>query len=263
MLEHPVLKVRDEYEAFDFLTKHDILYNLPNVRDFENDGSENMEEKQQLLNEAFADMKEPLSYYIRIVYTALEYYQNQVQEDFRGRLYLIGDGARFSNIKRLFAGEIPLEFLDANYDELLGIRKELSGDAAEPLYAIGMVSVTGAAIDPLNIKPKELKEKESKKSDLRSAYVILAFSVLASIVLVLISGVRYLTAKSEQRYLTNRMEKLSYVQVIFDENEAARQREQQYAGFDAMTVSKNEQLEELMLELEEQRRRLRPYSRCR
>lgn len=112
--------------------------------------------------------------------------------------------------------------------------------------------MTGAAIDPLNIKPKELKEKESKKSDLRSAYVILAFSVLASIVLVLISGVRYLTAKSEQRYLTNRMEKLSYVQVIFDENEAARQREQQYAGFDAMTVSKNEQLEELMLELEEQ-----------
>lgn len=252
VLEHPVLKVKDEYEAFDFLTGHDILYNLPNVRDFEEAGDEDREKKQQLLNEAFADMKESLSYYIRIVYTALEYYQNQVQEDFRGRLYLIGDGARFSNIKRLFAGEIPLEFVDADYGEMLGLGKEESGDAGEPLYAIGMVSVTGAAISPLNVKPKELKEKESKKSDLKSAYVILAVSALASIVLILTAGLRYLFAKTEQRNLADRMEQLAYVQEIFDENARAGQKEQQYIGFDAMTVSKNEQLADLIPKLEAQ-----------
>lgn len=252
VLEHPVLEVRDEYEAFDFLTKHDILYNLPNVRDFEGVGEEDLEEKQMLLNEAFADMKESLSYYIRIVYTALEYYQNQVQEDFRGRLYLIGDGARFSNIKRLFAGEIPLEFVDADYGEMLGLETEESGDGEEPLYAIGLVSVTGAAISPLDVKPKELKEKESKKSDLKSAYVILAVSALASIVLILTAGLRYLAAKSEQQDLADKMEKLAYVQEIFDENEKARQKELQYSGFDAMTVTKNEQLAEFIPELETQ-----------
>lgn len=250
VLEHSVLKVKDEYEAFEFLTGHDILYNLPNARDFEETGD--MEKTQLLLNEAFADMKESLSYYIRIVYTALEYYQNQVQEDFRGRLYLIGDGARFSNIKRLFAGEIPLEFVDEDYGELLGLEKEDSDDAGEPLHAIGMVSVTGAAISPLQIKPKELKEKESKKSDLKSAYVILAVSALASIVLILTASLRYLSAKTEQRNLADKMEQLAYIQEIFDENARAEQKEQQYSGFDAMTVSKNEQLADLIPKLEAQ-----------
>lgn len=250
VLEHSILKVKDEYEAFEFLTGHDILYNLPNARDFEETGD--MEKTQLLLNEAFADMKESLSYYIRIVYTALEYYQNQVQEDFRGRLYLIGDGARFSNIKRLFAGEIPLEFVDEDYGELLGLEKEDSDDAGEPLHAIGMVSVTGAAISPLQIKPKELKEKESKKSDLKSAYVILAVSALASIVLILTASLRYLSAKTEQRNLADKMEQLAYIQEIFDENARAEQKEQQYSGFDAMTVSKNEQLADLIPKLEVQ-----------
>ncbi len=251
VLEHPVLEVKDEYEAFDFLTKHDVLYNLPNVQDFKGGDLEDTKEKQALLNEAFADMKEALSYYIRIVYTALEYYQNQIQEEFGGRLYLLGDGARFSNIKRLFAGEIPVEFVDADYGEMLGL-KEKSDDGSEQFYAIGMVSVTGAAIHPLDIKPKALKEKESKKSGLQSAYIILAVSALASVVLVLTASLRYLAARTEQRDLSDRMESLAYIQEIFDENAAARQKEQQFAGFDALTVTKNEQLIDLIPALEEQ-----------
>ena len=115
-----------------------------------------------------------------------------------------------------------------------------------------MVSVTGAAIRPLDIKPKDLKEKESKKNDLQSAYIILAVSALASVVLILTASLRYLTAKREQRDLQDSMESLAYIQEIFDENEAASQKEQQFASFDALTVTKNEQLVELIPALEEQ-----------
>ena len=55
VLEHPVLGVKDEYEAFDFLTKHDVLYNLPNAQDFAGGEFVNRGEELALLIEAWAE----------------------------------------------------------------------------------------------------------------------------------------------------------------------------------------------------------------
>lgn len=251
VLDHPMLGAKDEYEAFDFLRTHDVLNEKPKAEEFTETGIEDLEKRQELLEEAYADIKDALSYHIRVVYTALDYYKNQSKGEFQGKLHLMGDGVRFAGIHKMFMTEIPLQLEQLDYASLVHFSKSSVGTvhslSSQP---VSYMSVIGAAIHPIDIKPKELKEQQDKKNNLQSAYVILAGALLISVVLALTGTIRKFLAVSEQKRLEQRIEELSYIQGIYEANETARTTAAQYAAFDEITKTKNEKLGELMEALE-------------
>lgn len=52
------------------------------------------------LESAVEDVRDSISYYLNVVNTALDYYQNQLGGRIKGEVCLIGDGFRLAGIKR-------------------------------------------------------------------------------------------------------------------------------------------------------------------
>lgn len=248
MLNHPILGVEDEYQAFEFLMHNDVINNNAELKISEGMTVEEAEFKKQQLQDAYEDIREALGYHIRVVYTALEYYKNQTKKDYQGVLRLIGDGVRVAGIERLFEREIPVRLDRVNY--MLAIKSGKNISFTESNDMIGFLSVIGAAIEPIDIKAKEMRESKGKKKDLQTARLIIASSLLVGVVLVLTSSLRLLMATSEQKDLKERINQLSYIQSVYDENEAAEKRAASYIGFDALTKTENEAMEQLIAELE-------------
>lgn len=251
VLDHSVFGVNDEYEAFEFLKTHDVLHTKPNAVEFENSGIEDLNRRQEVLEEAYADVKEAIGYHMRVVYTALEYYQNQAKGDFKGRLRLIGDGVQFAGIKKMFRSEIPLECVDANYAMLIQSAKAEAGfEGFASFDAAGYLSVIGATINPIKITPKEWKEKEDKKNTLQTAYYILAVAGAISVLLILIGTIRELVAVTQAKKLDNRISELAYIQDIYAENEELAANAGKLQAFQAVTQTPNENLGLLIFYLE-------------
>lgn len=273
VVDHPILGIDDEERAFDFLLEHNVIFNKPSMPD-------NGDPAQQAINqaqadEAYEDLAESLRYHLRIANTALDYYQNQVKQEFVGNVYLVGDGSRFAGIHKLFAQELPLPLQKIDFAKIIDLRnqngvndkkkagKKVHQDYTDPVLEessntrqpraatpVGFLSVIGAAVHPLDAKPKEMQAADSKKNDLHTAYVLLAGSLLLSLLLILGSSVRQLIAHSEHRKLTDQLESLAYVQQTYDESSRVQQEEQVYVTIDDATRTKNEYLLPLIEQLE-------------
>lgn len=251
VLDHSVLGVKDEYEAYEFLRTHDVLHDMPNVSEFAASGIEDVEQRKEVLEEAYADIKEALSYHIRVVYTALDYYKNQSKGEFYGKLHLLGDGVQFAGIQKMFMTEIPLQFEAGNYYALIHHSKaNFALDSALETRPGSYLSVIGAAIHPIKITPKEWKERENKKNTLQSAYVIFTVVAFISVVLILVGTIRKFVAVSEQKRLETKIAELSYIQEIYEENSEVCAKAEQFEAFDEITKTENEKLAELIAYLE-------------
>lgn len=246
VLSHPILRVEDEVSAYYFLTTHNVLYKKPMLSSNE---TEEDQRKQAALDDAYNDIRDALSYHIRVVFTALEYYRNQIKQDFHGVLRLVGDGAQIMGLKKLFGDEINMEVSEADTISMVHLAKTISRDEAAE---VDFTSVMGAAIAPLNVKPKELTAKENKKNTLRVAYIAFAGSILISAGLIATGVLKYYGAVTEQARLQRRLRELEYIQKIYDENEMIKEKEAQYVDFDNMTKSDNERYLDLIHALEEQ-----------
>lgn len=246
VMDHSVLNVDSIPEAYHFLTTHNLAYKKPKVSDL---STEDDQRRQRALEEAYADVREALSYHVRVALTALEYYRTQSRRDFYGVMRIVGDGARISGIKKLFTDEIPLELVED--DVFAGIhlsRNIIKDDVSE----VDFTSAIGALISPLNIKPKEIVAQESRKSTMKVAYLGFAASLAASAALVTVGALRYLTAADEHDYLTRRIRELSYIQKIYDANDAAKVQAEEFTTFDLMSYTNNEMFLELIDGLERQ-----------
>ena len=272
ILDHPILGIKDEYEAFDFLLSHNVLYNRPVVQKIEDE--EEMKRQQAMADETYDDLAESLRYHLRIANTAIEYYQNQVKREFTGNLYLVGDGSRFVGMHKLFAQEMPLPIQDINFASIIDLKSESQKAAVAQTQSqsqgtyeaptqqvkerpkaatpVGFLSVIGAAVHPIDAKPKELREADVKKNGVRNSYVVLAVAALISVLLILGSSVRLLVATAQQNKLQKRIEELSYVQDTYDESSKVQQEEKVYEDIDRATLCNNEQLLPLINQLEEQ-----------
>ena len=248
LLDHPVLGVEDEYEAFDYLLGNDVLYGRPTAEDFPEMEIGEAENMVQLLDEAYEDIRDALNYHIRAVTTALDYYRNQSKEEFRGRLHLIGEGARIGGLKRMFEEELPLKVDNMDYNSLLRFGRKFKGNVA----AEDFLTLIGSTIQPLELKPREVRDRELKRSTLRIAYGAFFGSALISVTLVGAGVLRNYLATSEQKSLQRRITELSYIQEIYNENEAARRVKEAFESFDNQTRTNNERLGELITALEEQ-----------
>lgn len=267
VVEHPILGIKDEYAAFDFLLSHNVIYNRPVIQKMEDE--EEQKRRQALADEAYDDLAESLRYHLRIAHTAIEYYQNQKKEEFTGNLYLVGEGSRFSGIHKLFSQEMPLPLQEIDFAALIDLKRETpkvedsgtvsSQEGAAPVNnkpraatPVGFLSVIGAAVHPIDAKPKDLMEADTKKSSLRAAYMILAVAALISLGLILGCSIRHLVAISQQHKLQKRIQDLSYVQDTYDEQTLIQQEETVYEGIHMQSLTNNEQLLPLIIQLEEQ-----------
>jgi len=273
VVDHPILGIDDEERAFDFLLEHNVIFNKPSMPDNGDPAQQAIDQAQA--DEAYEDLAESLRYHLRIANTALDYYQNQVKQEFVGNVYLVGDGSRFAGIHKLFAQELPLPLQKIDFAKIIDLRNqngvndkkkagkkehqdytdpvlEESSNTRQPRAAtpVGFLSVIGAAVHPLDAKPKEMQAADSKKNDLHTAYVLLAGSLLLSLLLILGSSVRQLIAHSEHRHLTDQLESLAYVQQTYDESSRVQQEEQVYVTIDDATRTKNEYLLPLIEQLE-------------
>lgn len=262
VIDHPVLGIDDEEKALDFLLEHNVIYNRPTIPEMGN--QEEMKRQQALAEEAYEDLAESLRYHLRIANTAVEYYQNQVKQEFVGNVYLVGDGSRFAGMHKLFAQELPLPLQEIDFTKVIDLRSgknkaaegtvtpdaASSGTRPKAATAVGFLSVIGAAVHPIDARPKDMLVADSKKNDLHTAYVILAGAVLVSVLLILGSGVRQLLAYREHRNLTKRINDLSYVQETYDDYARVQAEEQVYEKLDLATITKNEQLYPLIAQLE-------------
>lgn len=262
VIDHPVLGIDDEEKALDFLLEHNVIYNRPTIPEMGN--QEEMKRQQALAEEAYEDLAESLRYHLRIANTAVEYYQNQVKQEFVGNVYLVGDGSRFAGMHKLFAQELPLPLQEIDFTKVIDLRSgknkaaegtvtpdaASSGTRPKAATAVGFLSVIGAAVHPIDARPKDMLVADSKKNDLHTAYVILAGAVLVSVLLILGSGVRQLLAYREHRSLTKRINDLSYVQETYDDYARVQAEEQVYEKLDLATITKNEQLYPLIAQLE-------------
>lgn len=266
VVEHPILGVKDEYAAFDFLLSHNVVYNRPSIQPMADETER--ERRQKLADEAYDDLAESLRYHLRIAHTAIEYYQNQKKEEFTGNLYLVGEGSRFSGIHKLFSQEMPLPLQEIDFAALIDLKRETpkvedsgtvsSQEGAAPVNnkpraatPVGFLSVIGAAVHPIDAKPKDLVEAASKKNSLRTSYIILAGATLVSLGLILGSSIRHLVAITQHNKLQKRIQDLSYVQDTYDEQALIQQEEGVYEGLHNQTRTKNEQLLPLITQLEE------------
>lgn len=273
VVDHPILGIDDEERAFDFLLEHNVIFNKPSMPDNGDPAQQAIDQAQA--DEAYEDLAESLRYHLRIANTALDYYQNQVKQEFVGNVYLVGDGSRFAGIHKLFAQELPLPLQKIDFAKIIDLRNqngvndkkkagkkehqdytdpvlEESSNTRQPRAAtpVGFLSVIGAAVHPLDAKPKEMQEADNKKNGLHSAYILFAGSLLLSLLLILGSSVRQLIAHSEHRKLTDQLESLAYVQQTYDESSRVQQEEQVYVTIDDATKTKNEYLLPLIEQLE-------------
>lgn len=249
VLDHPVLGVRDEYGAFDFLIANDMLYGKPETLDFPLSDVDDVENQARALEDAYEDVRDALNYHIRVVSTALDYYRNQAKEEFSGRLRLIGEGARIAGLRRMFAEELPLAVDNIDYRSLLRFGRGIEGKDVE---VVGFLTLIGSTIRPLELQPREVREKETRKTTLKIAYGAFFASALISVTLVGTGMIRKYLASSTQDMLQQKIAELSYIQEVYNENEAARQLKETYESFDAQTWTDNERLGDLIAALEEQ-----------
>lgn len=252
VLEHRVFGIGEKSEAYDLLLKHDLLSKEPRTSDFYKSPIHDLDVRQALLQEAVEDIKEEFYYNLRVVNNALDYYKNQTNQDFEGKVYLVGDGARMAGVKEFFEAELQLDFAEEDYIPKLNlVGKQMDYDAQKALDGgYGMLSVVGAVIYPLSILPQELAEKESNQ-ELRQTYMLALGAVaLISVGLVVFGVVRYQMALSEQRSLNKKLESLAYIEEIYSEYETAKAQADKYQAFDEMTKTQNERMGNLIVSLE-------------
>lgn len=243
LLDYDIFNIEDEYEAYQYLMKNEILFRTPKLDSID-------EESAAALDNAVEDMRDSLGYHLNVVNTALDYYQTQLGGKLKGELYLIGDGFRLAGLKKMFENEIPMPVHSLDYGSFIDFKncKNVTPDGA--VSTVGFFSIVGATVAPIDVKSKEIKEQRDRSKGMHTAYVALLACVFLSVVLILTSTVRQFMAVSHQKELDEEISKMSYIEKVYNENQQARQSEQKYEAVDTASKTSNEKYLLLMDELE-------------
>ena len=249
-IDHPVLGLHEDYEAFDFLCNNNITRDKVKADMFPDSVIADPEERVIAATQAYEAIKESMDYHVRIVVSALEFYQNQYKTPLRGTLHLIGDGMRIQGMAKYFDSKINIEVEKGDY--LSQVKMDKKSASVSSNETLGLLSVLGAVLEPMGIVPKELADRASKRSSTRIASLVFMVSVIASVALVGVAYMRKAKAEEHQKELKQTIENLSPVQEIYDENVKYRNLATEYVSFDNMTKTQCEQLRKFVDDLEVQ-----------
>lgn len=250
-IDHPVLGLREDLDAFEFLCKNNVTKDRIKPEMFSDSVIVDPQERAAAVQQAYDALKESMDYHVRIVVSALEFYQNQYKLPLRGTLHLIGDGMRIQGMARYFDTKINIEVEKGNYLSLVKMDKKATNSSLAEGESLGLLSVFGATINPMGIMPKELAARASKRNSTKAAALLFIGAALVSAGLVGYSYLRLSTAQREQKKLQDRIAELEPVQLIYDENTHYRALAEQYTTFDGMTKSHAEKTLMLIQDLEQ------------
>lgn len=248
-IDNPVLGLREDQETFEFLCKNNVTRDKIKPEMFSDSVIVDPEERRAAIQQAYDAIKESMDYHVRIVVSALEFYQNQYKTPLRGTLHLIGDGMRIQGMKRAFDTKINIEVEKNDYLSLVKMDKK-SGTSLAEGESLGLLSIFGATISPMGIMPKELTERANKRNSTKIAAMVFAGAVLVSAVMLGLGYFRLYTAKQHQKELRDRIAELEPVRKIYDENTYYRGLAEQYIAFDGMTNTQAEKTLQLIQDLE-------------
>ena len=250
-IDHPVLGLHDDQDAFEFLCKNNVTRDKIKAEMFPDSVIADPEERVIAIQQAYEAVKESMDYHVRIVVSALEFYQNQYKTPLRGTLHLIGDGMRIQGMAKFFDSKINIEVEKGDYLSLVKMDKKSTNASFAAGEALGLLSILGAVIEPMNITPKELADRASKRSTTKIASGIFLFSVLASVILVGAAFMRKNAAETKQKELKQRIAELEPVREIYAENVKYRNLSNEYVTYDNLSKSKAEKTYQLINDLEE------------
>lgn len=247
-IDNPVLGLREDQEAFDFLCKNNVTRDKPKAEMFSDSVIVDPEERLAAAQQAYEALKESMDYHVRIVVSALEFYQNQYKTPLRGTLHLIGDGMRIQGMAKYFDSKINIEVEKGDYLSLVKMDKKNSGVSSNE--TLGLLSILGAVLEPMSITPKELADRASKRNSTKLASGVLALSILISLCLFGFAYVKKHNAETHQAELKKRIQELEPVKKVYEENTRYRNIANEYTTFDDMTKSQAENLYRLVNDLE-------------
>ena len=251
-IDNPVLGLREDQEAFEFLCNNNVTRDKIKTDMFSDSVIVDPEEREAAVRQAYEAIKESMDYHVRIVVSALEFYQNQYKLPLRGTLHLIGDGMRIQGMAKNFDSKINIEVEKGDYLSLVKMDKKTTGSGMASGETLGLLSVLGAVLEPMNIMPKELADRASKRNTTKVAAGVFAIALIISAGMVLIPYVRKTRAEQHQSDLKKRITELEPVREIYNENLRYRNLYNEYASFDNMTKSQAEKLSRLVDDLEKQ-----------
>ncbi len=248
-IDHPVLGLKEDQEAFEFLCKNNVTRDKVKPEMFPDSVIADPEERMIAIQQAYEAIKESMDYHVRIVVSALEFYQNQYKTPLRGTLHLIGDGMRIQGMAKNFDTKINIEVEKGDYLSLIKMDKKNAGTSSNE--TLGLLSILGAVLEPMGITPKELAERNNKRNSTKIAGSVFLVSVLISVGLVGFAYYKKMAAENEQSRLRKEIENLRPVEEIYRENTTYRNIASQYTNFDSLTKVQSEKLRDLIGDLEE------------
>lgn len=251
VIDNPVLGMHEDLEAFEFLCKTNVTRDKIKVEDFSDSVIVDPEERLAAIQQAYEAIKESMDYHVRIVVSALEFYQNQYKTPLRGTLHLIGDGMRILGMAKIFDSKINIEVEKGDYLSVLKMDKKTAGSSLASSETLGLLSVLGAVLEPMNITPKELADRNSKRNSTRLAGSVFLVSLAISAGLVGFGFYKKTSAENRQKDLQKQIADLRPVEDIYNENTKYRNIAAQYTNFDTKTKSQSEKLRRLIGDLEE------------
>lgn len=113
------------------------------------------------------------------------------------------------------------------------------------------LGVLGAIIDPLSFRPPEESAEHlaSRRNDLITR--ILMILVIVSLIVTAALCVTYFILRSHNKALNSNLDKLKYIEDIYEEYQEAEQNNSEIRSLDKLTKQKNELLSQLFSDLED------------
>ncbi|SHJ61688.1 type IV pilus assembly protein PilM [Anaerocolumna jejuensis DSM 15929] len=189
-----------------------------------------------------------LQYLISNVIRVLDYYNSKFPEKRIEKIHITGQGSKLKGISPLFQRETGYEV--QILDRFLAVIFH-KGMNREDIDQRAYMSAIGAVLKPIGFVSKDMKEKEAKKSNLGILLLTVIASLLISVVLITVSAISLQSSKAEKRELEAQIKTLTPVEGVFTEYSSALKDYKSIADLYSLTVSKNEQLNKLIAELEE------------
>ena len=232
----------------------EILNNQNCIRPFLNVDADYEENISEELANAKTEVTESLQRLINMISRVLEYYLSHNQEDTIDGITLLGVGAEFNGIIKLFANELNHEvrvLQDGEVDLVNKVSKE-SG-----LCVSRYAACYGAVIKPVNLIPeqqggKKVKDKQGNGA-VTAGIVVLVLGILTAGVLAAIPNVKIYYTNLEKQEVEENIKKLQEtgIEALYQEYVTIKELAGRMETIYNATLSRSEDLVLFIEELEE------------
>lgn len=212
---------------------------------------------QQKLQALRAEITDNFRILIGSISRILDYYQAQNPDKKIERIYMVGLGSVISGLSRLMTNELSCKVVaNQQYNDLTLVKNA----ANETVHIAEYFTAIGAALEPVSIIASEKRaEKESTKDkdgaakggSMTGAIIVCLLGIVGAVALAFAGKMQLQEAENENKFLTNKIDGLEYVDGVYDEYLQVLANYNWAKGVDDAIYSPNNELVDFIGELEE------------